>query len=157
MSSGRLGGIGGALRAGLLAGAAGGVAMSVSTNVEMRLRRRPPSVVPVQAAERLVGLDLDRKTEERLATLGHVVSSAVLGGTRGLLSLLALPAAALDGAFAAGAFLPDFVLIPATGQVPPPWRWSATELIVAAWHHAAYAAVTVGTYHRLTASASSDA
>ena len=152
MSHVRLERLGGALRAGLLAGAAGGLAMTVSTNVEMRLRGRPPSVVPVQSVERLVGIDLDRNTEERLATIGHIVSSALLGSARGVLSLVALPAPVLDGLFAVGAFLPDFALIPATGQVPPPWRWSATDLTVAAWHHAAYAAVTIGAYHRLAAS-----
>jgi hypothetical protein len=144
-------GIGRALRDGVLAGGVGGAAMSVSTNVEMRLRGRPPSVVPVQTVERLLGLDLERSTEERLVTVGHVVSSALLGSVRGLLSLLALPEAARDVAFAASAFLPDFGLIPATGSVPPPWRWSASDVLVAAWHHAVYAAGTIAAYRRLTA------
>jgi hypothetical protein len=142
--------LGRAVRDGVLAGAAGGAAMSVSTNVEMRVRGRPPSVVPVQTVERLLGLDLDRATEERLVTLGHIGSSALLGTLRGLLGMLPAPGAVSDGAFALGSFLPDFVLIPAAGEVPPPWRWSATDVLVSAWHHGVYVAGTIAAYRRLS-------
>jgi hypothetical protein len=123
--------------------------MTVTTNVEMRVRGRPPSVVPVQTMERVLGLDLPRNVEERLSTLGHVGTSALLGVGRSVLDGLAAAAGVRDALFAVAAFLPDFVLIPASGQVPPPWRWSATELAVSAVHHGTYAAVTVAAYRRL--------
>jgi uncharacterized protein YndB with AHSA1/START domain len=40
---------------GVLAGVAGALAMSLSTNAEMRLRGRPPSDVPARAIERVMG------------------------------------------------------------------------------------------------------
>jgi hypothetical protein len=135
---------------GLLAGAAGGVAMSISTNAEMRLRGRPPSRVPAQAVERLVGIELGERAERVLTSVGHVATSAALGLVRGGLGALT-PSSRLSGAaFAAIAYLPDFVLLPALGSAPPPWRWSAADIATSALHHAVYATNTNLAYARLS-------
>jgi hypothetical protein len=135
---------------GLLAGAAGGAVMSVSTNLEMRLRGRPPSVVPVQTLERILGLYLSRSVEERLVTVGHLLSSAGLGLIRGALDLTPAAPGAQELGFAACAYLPDFALIPIFGDVPAPWRWSGVELATSALHHGVYAAGTIGAYRALS-------
>jgi hypothetical protein len=137
------------LRRGLAAGAIGGTAMSVSTNLEMRLRGREPSRVPVQTIERFLPLDLSRRQEERLVTVGHVVSSACFGLLRGLLEAAGAPAALANAVFAASAFSPDFVVIPATGGAPPPWRWRPVELVTSAVHHGVYGSITVAVYEWL--------
>jgi hypothetical protein len=135
---------------GLLAGAVGGAVMSVSTNTEMRVRGRPPSRVPAQALERLLGLDLDEKTEVRLGTVGHLATSAVLGLVRAALDGGRLPGGAGAAVFTAIAYLPDFAIIPAVGDVPPPWRWTRVELGTSALHHAVYATGTNLAYARLS-------
>ena len=137
------------LRRGLAAGAIGGTAMSVATNLEMRIRGREPSRVPVQTIERFLPLDLSRRQEERLATVGHVISSAGFGLLRGLLEATSASAAFANAAFAAAAFSPDFVVIPAIGGAPPPWRWRLVELVTSAVHHGVYASTTVSVYEWL--------
>lgn len=135
---------------GLLAGAAGGVAMSISTNAEMRLRGRPPSRVPAQTVERLVGIDLDERAERLLTSVGHVATSAALGLGRGGLGAVTGSSRLGGVAFAALAYLPDFVVLPALGSAPPPWRWSAADLATSALHHGVYATTTNLAYARLS-------
>jgi hypothetical protein len=137
------------LRRGLAAGAIGGTTMSVSTNLEMRLRGREPSRVPVQTIERFLPLDLSRRQEERLVTVGHVASSAGFGLLRGLLEAAGTPAVLANAVFAVAAFSPDFVVIPATGGAPPPWRWRPVELVTSMLHHGVYASTTLGAYEWL--------
>jgi hypothetical protein len=127
----------------------GGALMSVSTNVEMRLRGRPPSRLPVQNLERFLSIDLDKRQEERLVTVGHVVTSAGFGAARALIAKAPIADRVADGVFAVLAFAPDFVLIPATGGTAPPWRWRPAELGVSALHHGVYATATIAAYRRL--------
>jgi hypothetical protein len=137
------------VRRGVVAGALGGALMSVSTNLEMRLRRRPPSRVPAQTLERFLPLALSERQQERLVTAGHVITSAGLGTLRGLLAMSGLSAGRADAAFAGLAFTPDFVVIPALGGTSAPWRWSRIELVVSGLHHSVYAAGTIAAYRWL--------
>jgi len=70
---------------------------------------------------------------------------------RGMLALTALPQAAQEAAFTAVAFSPDFVVIPASGDVPAPWRWGALELLISAVHHAVYATSAIVVFRALDA------
>jgi hypothetical protein len=135
---------------GLLAGVAGGAAMSISTNTEMRLRGRPPSRVPAQTVERLVGIDLDERAEQLLTTAGHVATSAALGVVRGVIDAAGIPRGLGAAAFVSIAYLPDFVVIPALGNAPPPWRWSAIDLATSALHHGVYSAATTVAFARIS-------
>jgi hypothetical protein len=138
--------VGDGIRRGLIAGTFGGALMSISTNVEMRVRRRPPSRVPAEAIERLLSINLGKRAEERLVTVGHVVTSAALGVIRGLLTGAGATAPVANAIFAATAFLPDFALMPALGTVEAPWRWRPVELATSAIHHAVYACGTIAAY-----------
>jgi hypothetical protein len=135
---------------GVVSGALGGGAMSISTNAEMRLRGRPPSRVPAQTVERLVGIDLGERAEQLLTTVGHVVTSAALGLARGGLDAGLVGRRAGASAFAVLAYLPDFVVLPALGSAPPPWRWSVPDLATSALHHGVYASTTNLAYARLS-------
>jgi hypothetical protein len=135
---------------GVLAGVFGGAVMSISTNTEMRLRKRPPSRVPAQTIERLLGIDLDARAEGFLTTAGHVATSAVLGAVRGVIDAAGVPRRLGAAAFAALAYLPDFVVIPALGNAPAPWRWSVADLATSALHHGVYAAGTNAAYARIS-------
>jgi hypothetical protein len=136
---------------GLVAGAAGTAAMTASSTAEMRIRRRPPSAVPAQAAGKVLHVQpLDDPATGRLATAAHVSTGVLLGLPRA-----ALGVAGLNGLRGLVAYLPiaaspDFAVIPAMGVgVPPPWRWGAKEVAISALHHAVYAAAASVTYDGL--------
>jgi hypothetical protein len=138
-----------ALVQGAEAGLIGGMLMSVSTNAEMRLRGRPPSRLPAQALERIIPIDLNRRQEQQLVTVGHILSSASLGMIRGLLSVSGLSRARAHLTFIPIAFLPDFVLMPLSGSTPEPWRWKPVEILTSAIHHSVYSLGTVAAYEWL--------
>lgn len=141
------------LRAGALgaaAGLAGGLAMSVSTNTEMRLRGRQPSYAPAEALAGLLGLSArGRRRKQRLALGGHLATAVSFGVVRGLLDRLGLGPRAAGPVMFAAAMLPDAVVVPALGATDPPWRWSATDTAVSLVHHAVFAAATTIAYDRL--------
>jgi hypothetical protein len=134
------------VRRALVAGAAGTAAMTVSTIIEMRLRHRPPSTAPIRAFERATGIRLPSDRVRRALSWGaHVPFGIGLALVRPLLGEHPVVAPA---AFFVIAWLPDLALVPALGDVPPPWRWGAKELAISGLHHAVYA-VTAETAWRL--------
>jgi hypothetical protein len=135
------------LSRGLAAGAAGAAAMTLSTATEMRVRGRPASIAPVQAAERATGIRLPSDGARRASSwAGSVAFGTALGLVRPLLG--GRPVAS-PAAFLLVASLPDLALVPALGAAPPPWRWGAGELAISALHHAAYAASGEATWRSL--------
>jgi hypothetical protein len=132
-----------AIGRGLAAGFAGALAMSVSTNAEMRLRGRPPSDAPARALSRLLGVDArTRRRKTLLALGGHLGTSLALGATRGALAHAGVRPARAGGALLGLALLPEVLVVPALGAAPPPWRWSATDTAVSLLHHGVYAGTT---------------
>jgi hypothetical protein len=124
--------------------------MSVSTNTEMRIRGREPSRVPAKALQRVLPIKLSRRAEEWFVTIGHVISAAGLGAARGMVELAPVSRASANLGFTLLAFAPDFVLMPALGSAPPPWRWRKIELAISALHHGVYAAATSWSFRWLT-------
>jgi hypothetical protein len=134
---------------GVVAGAVGGALMSVSTNLEMRWRGRLPSRVPAKAVERVLGVDLDERQERALVTAGHAITSGMLGAVRGAFDLAGVSTRAANASLASLVLLPDFVLLPALGSAPPPWRWDRVEIATSALHHGVYTAGTTLAYRLL--------
>jgi uncharacterized protein YndB with AHSA1/START domain len=133
-----------------LAGVAGAVAMSVSTNVEMRLRGRPPSDAPARAIERVLGTRIEgRKRRVRAAAAGHLATSLGLGSARGAMDAAGVPGAAAGAATFALALAPEVVVVPALGAGPPPWRWGVAETAISVLHHAVYAGTVLAVYGAL--------
>jgi hypothetical protein len=124
------------LRSWVFAGIAGTAAMTASSTLEMRLRRRPPSTAPVETVERLLGRRLPDALRGPVGTASHLLSGMALGLPRALVRLREPAATAL---FVPVACLPDFVILPALGVTDPPWRWGAGEAAISAVHHLAYA------------------
>ncbi|MQA76410.1 MAG: hypothetical protein GEU88_19145 [Solirubrobacterales bacterium] len=140
---GRAGEVAGGLGRGFAAGMVGAAAMSVSTTIEMKASGRAPSDVPAKALARLLGArDLGDTAERRMTAVAHVLTSGAIGGARGLLSGFGLRVPYGAPALFAMALLPDFVVVPALGIAPPPWRWSPREIAVSALHHGVFAAGT---------------
>jgi hypothetical protein len=128
---------------------AGALAMSASTNAEMRLRRRPPSDAPARAIERILGTKLRGRRRLRGAAAGHLVASVALGAARGAIDAAGVPPAAAAAATLGLALVPELVVVPALGATDPPWEGGATESAISLGHHAVYAAAVVLAYDRL--------
>jgi hypothetical protein len=125
----------------LIAGTAGTAAMTASTAIEMRIRGRPASTAPVEAAERATGITLPSDDARRaLSWAAHLPFGIGMAAARPALARALPSAQAAAAAFAALAWLPDLAVVPALGATPPPWRWGAAELAISGLHHAVYAA-----------------
>ncbi len=146
----------GAIGRGGAAGFAGAMAMSVSTNVEMRLRGRPPSDAPAQAISRLLGVDAHGERRKlQLALAGHLATSVALGAARGVMARRGVPPAPSGAALFTLAMIPEIVVVPALGAAAPPWRWSATDAAVSVLHHGVYALTTNAAFGVLESRAAS--
>lgn len=134
----RLADLGGLIGRGLIAGAVGTAAMTASSTLEMRLRRRPASEAPTDVAAKL--LAVEPRDRARFGTVAHLATGVGLGvavaATRALLR--GREPLATGAAFGV-AWTPDLVAVPALTATPPPWRWGVVELAISAVHHVAYA------------------
>lgn len=138
------------IRRGLAAGFAGAMAMSVSTNAEMRLRGRPPSDAPARVLSRLLRIDAStRRRKALLASGGHLATSLALGAARGAMAAAGMRPAPAGATLLGLALLPEILIVPALGASPPPWRWSANDSAISVLHHGVYAGVTNATYGML--------
>ena len=139
-----------AIAGGLGAGLAGALAMSASTNAEMRLRGRPARHAPARTLGRLLHVSTRGKRRRRRLTLGgHLATSLALGAARGGLELAGVRPRPAAAAMLALGLAPEVVLVPALGAAPPPSRWSPTDAAVSLLHHGVYAATVEGSYRLL--------
>jgi len=133
--------LGCAIGRGLLAGICGTAAMTISSTIEMKLRGRPPSTAPADAALKLLRLKLeDEQAKAAFANIVHWGYGTGWGVARGLLDFAGCSrTCALPAHFAAvwGAAL---VTLPALKVAPPATEWSAEEVAIDALHHLVYAA-----------------
>lgn len=145
-----------ALARGAAAGLVGALAMSVSTNVEMRLRGRPASDAPAKALARLFGVSARGKQRKmRLALGGHLATSVALGAARGAIARRDVGSASAGAVLFALALAPEIVVVPALGAAAPAWRWGVVDAAVSVWHHGVYAMTTNACYGWLDARAGS--
>jgi hypothetical protein len=124
---------------GALAGTAGALAMSVSTNLEMRLRERGPSDAPAKALERLFGIEIDTERGEQLLVLAAHFATSITLGMVGAAIRRRTGRAAAGAALLGASLTPEVVVVPALGAAPAPTRWSAVDWLVAVVHHSVYA------------------
>ena len=144
---GRVGRAAAAVGTGLLAGAVGTLAMTVSTTVEMRLRRRDASTAPADAAAKVLGVHPDGDREQaRFSNVVHWTYGTMWGSVRGLLGAFGLRGVPAGVAHFAAAWGNELVMLPALEVAPPLREWGATELAIDALHHLVYAAATSVAY-----------
>jgi hypothetical protein len=137
---------------GLLAGLVGTAAMTVSSTVEMKLRGRPASTAPADAAKKVLGIakfDSDA-AEARFSTGVHVAYGTGWGAVRGLLGGTRLSPLGATGAHFGSVWGTEQVMLPALGVAPPATQWGAKEVAIDAWHHVVYAVATGLAYGWLT-------
>jgi len=139
------------LARGLLAGLAGTAAMTVSSTVEAKLRKRPFSTAPADAAAKVLGIKdfTDEAARSRFSNLVHWgygtgwgVPRAVLGRNgRGPVRATAMHLAALWGS--------EQVMLPALSVAPPINYWGREEVAIDGFHHAVYALTTAIAFETL--------
>ena len=143
---------------GLLAGFAGAVAMTIASTIEMKLRRRPASSTPADAAGKVLGVQpRDEAGKRRFGTLVHYaygsawgLGRAALGAALCTSSRLRRRSALVEPiAFFAAVWGAALAMLPALGVAKPFWRWGAKEVAIDALHHSVYAAATDGAYRLL--------
>jgi hypothetical protein len=148
--SAKLGDVAAAVGKGLFAGAAGTVAMTVSSTIEMKLRRRPPSSAPARAAAKLLGVEpVDEKAEARFSNIVHWGYGTAWGGVRGLLAAAGLSGPAATAAHLAAVWGTEQVMLPALDVAPPLTEWGAEEVAIDAFHHLVYVGATGVAYSLL--------
>lgn len=135
---------------GALAGLAGATAMEASTLIEMRLRGRPASTKPAQAAGKVLGVKPEgEKQEKRLNNLTHWAYGAGWGAVRGLFGFSGLPAPAASAAHLAAVWGGEQVVFPVLSLGPPIPKLGAKETAIDLLHHVVYEGATSATYELL--------
>ena len=128
---------------GLFAGAAGTAAMTLSSTIEMRLRRRPASSAPADAAAKVLGVEpKGEKEEARFSTLVHWGYGTSWGVARGLLGAAGLRGVQAAAAHFGAVWGSEQIILPALGVAPPLWEWGAEEVAIDTFHHLVYASAT---------------
>jgi hypothetical protein len=139
----KLGDVAAAVGKGLFAGAAGTAAMTLSSTIEMRLRRRPASSAPADAAAKVLGVEpKGEKEEARFSTLVHWGYGTSWGVARGLFGAAGLRGVQAAAAHFGAVWGSEQIILPALGVAPPLWEWGAEEVAIDTFHHLVYASAT---------------
>jgi len=143
MRTGTMGRMASLVGRGLVAGLIGTAAMTVSSTIESKLRRRPPSTVPAEVGGEVLGVEpKGEEGEKRLGNLVHWQYGTGLGVLRGALGgFMRDPWA--GAVFFGVAWAGSLLMVPRLSEeTPPPAEWGTTEVVVDGWHHLVYAAAT---------------
>lgn len=131
----------------VLAGAAGTAALSLSYELERRLRRDTDgpldyddSIVPGKIVVSILNLHhVTLRDENELGLALRWSYGSAFGLWHGILRRR-LPEPAAAGAFAASLISLTLTMFPLLGHTPPPWRWPRGFLATALATHSVYAA-----------------
>ncbi|HEX6711081.1 MAG TPA: hypothetical protein VF068_12190 [Rubrobacter sp.] len=132
---------------GLFAGAIGTAAMTVSSTLEMKIRGRPPSSAPADAAAKVLGVEpTGEKEQARFSNLVHWGYGTTWGAVRGLIDAAGLEGTGAAAAHFAAVWGSEQVMLPTLGVAPPFWTWGVKEVGIDALHHIVYAGATSAAY-----------
>ena len=138
---------------GVIAGVAGTAAMTVSSTIEAKLRHRPFSTAPADAAAKVLGIESfsSDRARGRFSNLVHWGYGTGWGATRGMLSALGLSPAKATATHLAAVWGSEQVMLPALHVAPPVTMWGRDEIAIDGFHHAVYALSTAIAYEALDA------
>jgi hypothetical protein len=135
---------------GLFAGAAGTAAMTVSSTLEMKIRGRPGSSAPAEAAAKVLGVEPTGEAEQaRFSNLLHWGYGTSWGAVRGLIGATGLEGKEATAAHLLAVWGAEQTMLPALGVTPPFWQWGAKEVAIDAFHHLVYVGATGVAYAAL--------
>jgi hypothetical protein len=128
---------------GLFAGVVGTAAMTVSSTLEMKIRDRPASNAPAEAAAKVLGVEPKGEEERaRFSNLVHWGYGTAWGVARGLADAAGLEGTRATAAHFGAVWGSEQIMLPALGVAPPFWRWGTKEVAIDALHHLVYAGAT---------------
>ena len=143
-----LGDVASAFGKGIFAGVAGTAAMTLSSTIEMKVRGRPASSTPAQAAAKVLGVE--PVAEARFSNFVHWGYGTAWGGARGLIGAAGLSGPAATAAHLGAVWGSEQVMLPTLGVTPPLTEWGAKEVAIDALHHLVYAGTTGVAYSLLS-------
>jgi hypothetical protein len=129
---------------GLVAGFLGTAAMTASSTIEAKLRKRAASSAPARATAKALGIaefenDIARA---RFSDLSHWGYGTGWGVVRGILGAAGLPPAKATAAHGAAVWGSAAVTLPALDVAPPFVFWGREEVAIDLFHHTVYAVAT---------------
>jgi hypothetical protein len=138
---------------GLVAGFLGTAAMTVSSTIEAKLRRRAASTAPARATAKALGIATFESdlAQARFNDLSHWGYGTGWGVVRGVLGATGMPAAKATAAHGAAVWGSAAVTLPALDVAPPFVFWGRKEVAIDLLHHAVYAAATGLAYELVAA------
>ncbi len=140
-----------AIGRGLAAGVAGTLAMTASSALEQRLRKREGSSAPADAAQKVLGVvPAGDDEKKRFASLVHYGYGTGWGALRGVIDVAGIRGPAATCVHFAVVWGSALIMLPKLEVAPPLGEWGGQELGIDALHHAIYAAATGAAYERLT-------
>src|SRR4051795_9343400 len=136
---------------GLVAGVAGTAAMTVSSTIEAKLRHRPFSTAPADAAAKVLGIKgfTDESAHSRFSNLVHWGYGTGWGIPRAVLGMNGRGATRATAAHLAALWSSEQVMLPALSVAPPITFWGREEIAIDGFHHAVYALSTAVVYEAL--------
>ena len=136
---------------GLVAGVAGTAAMTVSSTVEAKLRGRPFSTAPADAAAKVLGIKefSSEAAHSRFSNLVHWGYGTGWGIPRALLGANGRGPAAATAAHLVALWGSEQAMLPALSVAPPITFWGREEIAIDGFHHAVYALATAAAYELL--------
>ena len=139
---------------GIVAGVLGTAAMTVSSTIEARVRRRPASTAPADASAKVLGIAAftGPGAKNRFSNLVHWGYGTGWGVTRGLLRTAGLSPVSATAAHYAALWGSEQVMLPALAVAPPVTMWGREEIAIDGFHHLVYAVATGVGYELLAAS-----
>jgi hypothetical protein len=140
----KLTGLSNAIGSGVLAGVVGTAAMTVSSTIEAKLRRRPFSTAPAKAATRALGIEQfdDGAAYARFSNLVHWGYGTGWGVARGLMRSLGVPPRLATPAHFAALWGSALYSLPKYEVAPPVVEWAAEDVAIDIFHHLVYVAAT---------------
>jgi hypothetical protein len=137
-----------------VAGLAGVAVMTAAEKLEQAVSRRPDSLVPGRAAERLLKLEPAAEPDVRPRMWAmHVGMAAGVGVLRGVMAFAGLRGPWASAMFTVVRLTADQTVENWTGVGAPPWTWPRDELLVDVAGKAVYAFVAGAVADRLAAAA----
>jgi hypothetical protein len=136
---------------GVAAGLIGTAAMTISSTIEQRLRGRPASTAPADAAAKVLHIKEFRSAEAKNAFSNtvHWSYGTAWGVNRAILTRAGLSPKAAAGAHLGALWVSEQVMLPALEVAPPVTMWGRKEIAIDAWHHLVYATATSAAYDAL--------
>src|SRR3954469_12926149 len=124
--------------------------MTVAEKLEQAVTRRPDSLVPGRAAERLLRLEptVEPGVRRRMWAM-HIGMAAGVGALRGVMAFAGLRGPWASSMFTVIRLTADQIVENWTGVGAPPWTWPRDELAVDLGGKAVYAFVTGAVADRL--------